>query len=159
MKNSMMHCRAGLVGAVLALSLAASLPAVAAGEACMEQGHTQRVSGSTDGFVAGEASPPVQITGDLTGRLRHTKALGLGAKFKLKRQLTRLFDSFSSFHEGAKGISQEQLRGQFDSVLTNLLMPLRKGDSELHRDLLTCKEDIWLWLSDVRTFADIKSSI
>lgn len=100
-----------------------------------------------------EQKTPALDLDSLEKRLRETSAVGVFTKLSLKNQVDDLLDKFRDFYQGRSTATLQQLRQNYDMLITKVLALLQDGDPPLARDILESREAIWKVLADPKQFA------
>lgn len=131
------HARQAIATAALLLALGAS-PAQAAGEAAH--------------MAALQACPKVKQEivdlNMLADGLKHSGAVGLLEKLRLKSAIDDLVARFKAFHAGAPSYSLAQLQEQYDLLMMRIAATLQDKDVALHGQLCNAWEPLWSDLQD-----------
>ncbi len=91
----------------------------------------------------------------LVSRVSQSKALGFFTKLSLKRDIDRLLEDFSKYHDGSADASLERLRERYDVMIHKLVILVQDKDEELVKSIDDGRDKLWAIISDEKKFASI----
>jgi hypothetical protein len=86
--------------------------------------------------------------------LKHSDAVGLIEKLRLKSAIDELIGRFKAYHRGSRGFTLEQLQEQYDLLMMRIAGQLQGKDALLHGQLCNAWESIWATLQDRSRFME-----
>jgi len=86
--------------------------------------------------------------------LKHSDAVGLIEKLRLKSAIDELVGRFKAYHRGSRAYALDQLQEQYDLLMMRIAGLLQDKDTVLHGRLCNAWESIWATLQDRRRFME-----
>jgi hypothetical protein len=86
--------------------------------------------------------------------LKHSSAVGLFEKVRLKSSIDQLVGRLKAFHAGARNYSLAQLQEQYDLLMMRIASQLQDKDLALHGQLCNAWETLWVQLQDRDRFRE-----